>query len=134
MTQIPKQAEYALMALSAMYQARPGELFPARTLCDRYQIPFDVTSRALQRLAKAGILHSVQGKHGGYQIIKDLRGVSLLELLETVNGPVAAADCMSKGCARSDHCPIKGSLHEINDRTRDLFAQLSLDELLAKNL
>lgn len=128
---MPKQVEYALMALSDMQRDHPGKLFSARELCDRHHMPFDVMSKTMQRLVKASILRSVQGVNGGYQIAKDLSAVTFLDLMEAVVGPVAAVNCLKKcGCARSDSCIISGPMHRLNDQLCELYAGMTVMGLI----
>ncbi|MDD3277226.1 MAG: Rrf2 family transcriptional regulator [Kiritimatiellales bacterium] len=129
---MPKQVEYALMALADMQSANPGQLFSARELCDRHQVPFDVMSKTMQRLGRSGILRSVQGVHGGYQIIKDLSGVSLLDLMESVLGEVAAVNCLKKGvsCPLAATCNVSGPMRVLDARLHELYATISLMSLI----
>jgi Rrf2 family protein len=130
---VPKQVEYALMALADMQKANPGQLFAVRSLCDRHQVPFDVMSKTMQRLAKAGILRSVQGANGGYQVIRDLSAVTLLELMEAVTGTIGAVNCLkSCGCARSGHCTISGPMNRLNEKMRELYAGLTVAGLIGQ--
>lgn len=125
---IPKQVEYALMALADMQAANPGQLFSVRELCDRHQVPFDVMSKTMQRLGRAGILRSVQGAQGGYQIIKDLSKISLLDLMESVLGEVAAVNCLKKGvcCPLAATCNVSGPMRVLDARLRELYATISV--------
>lgn len=130
---VPKQVEYALMALADMQDANPGKLFSVRELCDRHQVPFDVMSKTMQRLAKSGILRSVQGAAGGYQIIQDLEEVTLLDVMEAVLGGVAAVNCLKTcGCAHSEHCTISDPMHRLNEKMRELYAGLTVAGLLTE--
>jgi Rrf2 family protein len=129
---MPKQVEYALMALADMQSASPGRLFSARELCDAHGVPFDVMSKTLQRLAHAGILRSVKGKSGGYQVIKDLSTVSLLGLMEAVLGEVATVHCLKNGCTCSlaERCNVSGPMKILDRKLRNLYAGISLAELI----
>lgn len=131
---VPKQVEYALMALTDMQGSNPGKLFSVRELCDCHQVPFDVMSKTMQRMARAGILRSVQGAGGGYQIIRDLADVSLLELMEAVTGQIAAVNCLKKcGCARSDRCTISNSMRHLNKKMNSLYEEVMVAELIAES-
>jgi Rrf2 family protein len=129
---MPKQVEYALMALADMQLANPGKLFSARELCDRHQVPFDVMSKTMQRLGRTGILRSVQGIHGGYQVIRDLSEVTLLDLMESVLGSVATVNCLKKGviCPLAETCNVSGPMKVLDDRLRELYATISLMSLI----
>jgi Rrf2 family protein len=131
---MPKQVEYALMALADMQAANPGQLFSARELCARHQVPFDVMSKTMQRLGRAGILRSVQGVQGGYQIIKDLSRISLLDLMEAVLGGVATVNCLKKGveCPLAETCNVSGPMRVLDARLRKLYADIRVGELIAE--
>lgn len=130
---VPKQVEYALMALADMQGGNPGQLFSVRELCDRHQVPFDVMSKTMQRLAKNSILRSVQGATGGYQVIKNLEVVTLLDVMEAVSGNVAAVNCLKAcGCARSEHCTITTPMNRLNEKMRELYAGLTVAGLIGE--
>jgi len=130
---VPKQVEYALMALMEMQGANPGKLFSVRELCDHHQVPFDVMSKTMQRLARKDILRSVQGASGGYQVIRDLEEVTLLDVMEAVTGGVAAVNCLKTcGCARSEHCTISTPMHRLNEKMRELYAGLTVAGLISE--
>ena len=131
---MPKQVEYALMALADMQAANPGQLFSARELCARHHVPFDVMSKTMQRLGRAGILRSVQGVQGGYQIIKDLSKISLLDLMEAVLGGVATVNCLKKGvsCPLAETCNVSGPMRVLDARLRKLYADILVGELIAE--
>lgn len=130
---MPKQVEYALMALADMQSANPGQLFAVRELSDRHQVPFDVMSKTMQRLSRAGILRSVQGVHGGYQIIKNLSTVSLLALMQAVLGDVAAVNCLKKGisCPLAETCNVSAPMRILDEKLRELYDKITLMSLIA---
>lgn len=114
MNKINRKVEYALVALKHMSHKRPGELSTVKEICQLYTCPFDATSRVMQSLAQKQILKSEQGAYGGYQIMRDLRKVSLYDLIEVTVGPIEIAKCMSseKGSERQDRNPQDAVSHE----------------------
>ena len=132
MLSMPKQLEYALMVLGDMHAGAPGELFPARALCDRLDIPFDVVSKALQRMKHAEIVRSVQGKYGGYQVIRDLSRLQLSELADVVIGPNAVATCLLPGheCRHSASCTIRRAVRRLDQRFHKLLADTTILDLI----
>jgi len=130
---MPKQVEYALMALAEMQGGNPGKLYSVRELCDQHHVPFDVMSKTMQRLVRGSILRSVQGVNGGYQIAKDLSDVTFLDLMEAVVGRVAAVNCLKKcGCPRSGSCTISGPMHRLNDKLSELYDGITVMGLIAE--
>jgi Rrf2 family nitric oxide-sensitive transcriptional repressor len=132
MLSMPKQLEYALMVLGEMHAGAPGQLFAARALCDRLDIPFDVASKALQRMKHASIVRSVQGKYGGYQLTRDLARLQLSELAEVVVGHSAVATCLLPGheCRHSSSCTIRRAVRRLDQRFQQLLADTSILDLI----
>ena len=132
MVVIPRQVEYAVMALSAMSQAQPGQVFAARALCESNGTPFDVMSRTLQRLHRAGVLRAVRGVSGGYQLIRRVDDLNLLDLFDAVSGRLSAARCTggAGGCRMRDVCKVSGSMKTLDVRIRELYRAVRLSDLL----
>lgn len=133
MATLPRQVEYALMALADMHAANPGQLFAVRTLCEKHQVPFDVMSKAMQRMARAKMLRAVKGVNGGYQIIRDLSEVTLLDLMEAIMGRVGTVACQRDGkpCPRDGDCNVSDSMAMLDRRFKDLYRTTSVQELIA---
>ena len=133
MIHLPKQIEYALMVLAEMQAGKPGQLYSVRSLTEQLAIPFDVTSKAMQAMTHAGILRSVQGKYGGYQIIRDLETVSLEELMRVVVGPTAIATCLQPGhtCPHTGRCAIRRAVARIDTRMRTFLQGVPVMELIS---
>ena len=133
MIHLPKQVEYALMALAEMQQGKPGQLFSVRALTKTLGVPYDVAGKALQGMAHAGILRSVQGKYGGYHIARDLAGVSLEELMQAVVGTRAIANCLESGhaCPHRGSCSIRRGIVRIEAQLRSFLDSISLQDVLA---
>ncbi|MCE9615753.1 MAG: Rrf2 family transcriptional regulator [Lentisphaerae bacterium] len=132
MAALPRQVEYALMALADMHQAHPGQLFAVRGLCEAHQVPFDVMSKTMQRLARAKILRAVKGVNGGYQIIKDLSAVTLYDLMEAIMGSVGAVACLKDGkeCPLEHCCNVSESMLALDRKLKDVYRGTSVLELL----
>ncbi len=133
MATLPRQVEYALMALAEMRQAPPGQLFAVSALCERHEVPFDVMSKAMQRMARARILRAVKGVNGGYQIIKDLSNVTLLDLMEAIMGRVGVVACQRNGkaCPREGRCTVTDSMDRLDRRFKELYRTTTVQDLIA---
>lgn len=113
----------------------PGELTSAKELSDALHTPFDATARVLQVMSQKGLLHVEHGALGGYQILKDLSKISVLELMNMIEGPTAIVKCLHKEepCEISNNCNIASPLTVLNNRLNDFYRELSLKELLLDN-
>ena len=85
------------------------------------KIPEKFLAKILQRLSKAGLLRSIRGSNGGFSLRKPAGKITMLEVIEALEGPVAINRCLlRKGeCAEDQVC---GSLRRLGRGTAE-FAQ-----------
>jgi len=79
MVRLSRKADYALIALGYLSE-RAGRVSSARQIAGECQVPLPLLMNLLKRLHQHGILRSVRGMAGGYQVAVDLRDLSLFEL------------------------------------------------------
>lgn len=117
-----------------MSQKMPGELTTAKEVSETFKTPFDATARVMQMMAQRGYLKSEQGASGGYQITKDLSKLTLLDLVEMIEGPTALVKCFQKEepCDISRTCNIVSPITALNEKMNDFFKNVSLKELLVE--
>jgi Rrf2 family transcriptional regulator, nitric oxide-sensitive transcriptional repressor len=131
MIRISRDVEYALIALKSLHLARPGELTSVRAICATHNLPFDATSHVLQRLKRAEVVRSEQGVRGGYQLIKDLSKLTLMELLEIVGTSTNLMGCMENpcGCELVGTCNIISPLVMLSQRLTEFYRDITVKEL-----
>lgn len=133
MLKINRKVEYALMALKFMAAKEEKSLTSAREICETFNVPFDTTAKVLQIMNSNGILNSVKGIRGGYQLKKNLAEVTYMELARLVEGKEEGQFCQnSKGevCELYTSCNIANPLELLNKKLNSYLEGLSLKELL----
>jgi len=132
MFKLNKKVEYAIIALQHMHRCDEGQMSTVKEICELYGAPFDVTSRAMQKMASKGILKSIKGAHGGYLIQYNLAELKLLNLFESISGDVTIANCVIDPC-KCDliaSCNIVDPITRLNELLRNFFADITVLELL----
>ncbi|MET9273886.1 Rrf2 family transcriptional regulator [Kribbella sp. NPDC003557] len=71
----------------------PGEAVTAKRLAAFYNLPTAYLNKQLQALTRAGILTSASGPKGGFQLARDPRDISLLDIVVAIDGPDEAFRC-----------------------------------------
>ena len=71
----------------------PGEAVTAKRLATFYDLPTAYLNKQLQALTRAGILSSVSGPKGGFQLARDPRNITLLDIVVAIDGPEDAFRC-----------------------------------------
>jgi len=72
-----------------------------RTICDNEYIPIKFAYKILKKLEKAGIVRSIRGKKGGYQLAKPIGDISMFEIVSAVDDSLFLNECL----APSHLCP-----------------------------
>jgi Rrf2 family nitric oxide-sensitive transcriptional repressor len=135
MLKLNRKLEYAFIALQHMKGKKPGELTSANEIAEQYSIPFDGTARVLQVMAQKSVVRAEQGAHGGYQIIKDLRKLTLFELMEMILGPVELARCLSgRNCEIQSTCNVRNPVRVLENKLVEFYRGLSLSEILSPTI
>lgn len=96
MTHALRISEAASFAMHAMglIAATSDESLTVRSIAERFKISQAHLSKVLQRLAKVGLLTSVRGPKGGFSLSRPSDRVTLLEVFEAIEGPLAPTVCL----------------------------------------
>ncbi|MDK2973411.1 MAG: hypothetical protein PWP23_3166 [Candidatus Sumerlaeota bacterium] len=134
MLRLTKQTDYALVLLSLIARNGASEMFTARDLARRTNIPLPMVSKILKRLGKEEILHSVRGASGGYRLARDPSEVSVAEIILTLEGPISITECSGESdtlCALECSCPVSSTLQRVNRAVIDALEGISIGDVAA---
>ena len=111
MLKFSKKVEYALIAMVNMDEVMgQGELVTAKSLSGKFNIPPDIMGKVLQALVRNDLLVSVQGVKGGYTISRSLDRITVLEIIEAIDGSISLTSCIKDEqglCSQFEYCGIQ---------------------------
>ncbi len=115
--QITRQADYALRAMVFLARMEPNQRAATKKIAEQQNIPPSFLAKIISQLSIAGLIHTSRGAHGGVVLSRPAAEISLLEVIEAIDGPIALNECtVSPGnCDQADNCP----LHDIWQETQD---------------
>ena len=91
-------------------------------------------SRLIIELRQAGMVESVRGARGGYHLAKNPKEITLLEIIEVMEGPVGIVNCVYKDnkkfCDRIETCGPREVLALVNEKIRQVLADSTLQDML----
>jgi len=106
--QITRQADYAVRAV--LYLAKMGSERRAATsqIAEEQQIPPSFLAKIVSQLSVAGLLQTSRGARGGVSLARTPEKISLLEVVEAIDGPILLNECVAENgsCTFEDDCPI----------------------------
>ena len=110
MFSLSKKADYGLIALKHLAR-HTNESVSAREIATEYRIPAELLAKILQRLARKGLVVSQQGTHGGYVLARDPSKISIVDVVEALDGPIGITPCeRGSSCEQIDRCSVKDPL------------------------
>src|SRR5512140_803132 len=121
--QITRQADYAVRAVLHLAQIKNGDRAATSIVAKEQHIPPSFLAKIISQLSIAGLLHTSRGARGGVTLARDPREISLLDVVEAIDGPIMLNECVGDpaDCDDSKNCPM----HSIwNDAQKDLVKRL----------
>ena len=112
--QITRREEYGLKGILFLAQQPPEKVTLVGEISRVQKIPEKFLAKIFQRLAKAGLLRSIRGARGGFLLRKPAHEITMREVIEALEGPVAINRCLlRKGeCGEESDCPLHDVLEE----------------------
>ncbi|MBI2757413.1 MAG: Rrf2 family transcriptional regulator [Chloroflexi bacterium] len=107
--QITRQADYAVRAV--LHLARLGNTERAATslIAEKQHIPPSFLAKIISQLSIAGLLHTSRGARGGVTLGRDPKDISVLEVVEAIDGPIRLNECVGEDglCLFENECPLR---------------------------
>ncbi len=103
-----------------------------RDIAESQQISEKYISRLIVDLRRARLVRSVRGANGGFHLAKSPKEITLLEILETMEGTISIVDCIlaPEKCPRNHNCTARGIWSNLNEGIRDMMRTITLEEII----
>ena len=124
------RSEYGLLALIDI-ACRSGEgPVSARGIAERQGIPGKFLEQLFVALRQSGLVTAVRGAHGGFELSRDAEGITVLDVVEALEGPLQPTQCpVLEPCGRSGPCAAVGVWTQATNALRDVLGRTTLAEL-----
>ena len=131
MLRVTKLTDYATLVLTVL-AARPGDVLSAPDLAEHAGLEAPTVAKVLKPLAQAGLVEGFRGANGGYRLARDAAAISLVEIVEAMEGPLGMTECsLHDGqCGIEQSCGVRANWRRINDVVADALRGVSLAEML----
>ncbi len=129
---ITLEADYAVRIVGCL--ASSGQRADAKAISDETAVTLRFALKILRKLAASGIVKSFKGKNGGYELAKPPSAISLMEVIESVEGKYRLSRCLSPDfeCSRgmSGRCKYQRVFDEISVEVEKKLADCTFDMLI----
>jgi FeS assembly SUF system regulator len=129
---LSKITDYGILVLAHLARKPMAATHNAREIASAVELPLPVVSKVLKVLARAGVLESRRGSKGGFALMRHPGELSVTEMIEALDGPVALTECSgSKSlCQHQGSCTVRAPLQVINTAVERTLAAITLAELI----
>lgn len=132
MIRLAKLTDYGIVVLS--YIARDGGsgVHNARDIAAEVNLPLPTVSKLLKMLTRSGLLAARRGVKGGYQLSRLPQQISMIEIINALEGPISMTECASEplsACMIEVGCPVRSNWQRINDAVYNALQGISLADM-----
>lgn len=128
------RALYGMRAMLALARTHgQGSTF-LKDIVEREGLPGTYLEQLMVPLRKSGIVLAVRGARGGYALARDPAEITVLSILEALEGPLTLSECPNGAacCSRPDACALQDLWDEGSRALTQVYQGLSLAELLER--
>lgn len=129
---VRRNTDYALRAMVNLVGHCENEPVSSTELSQQGQIPYQLTCKLMQKLHNAKLVKSCMGPKGGFKLSKEPSKISLLEVVEAIQGPVKLNRCLLGNgvCPQQKNCKVRGKLSELEDSINNYLGSVKLNGLV----
>ncbi len=142
MLTLTRKTDYALIALSHL-AANQGRVVSAREIAVRYRVPLALLMNLLKMCAARGLVESVRGARGGYKLGKAPDKITLVELVEAIEGPLKLSQChglsqpqgrilpaeTEPSCQVGSCCPVRVAINSVHMRLQGFLSEMTIADV-----
>jgi len=129
---LTKKASYGLIAAAELARVPSAGPVSARSIASKYGLPAPFVEKILHELKTEGIVDAVQGRYGGYRLVRPPEKISVRDILIGLGESLDLVGCLTSdehGCQIQDACPTRSLWQQINLRFVSLLDSLTLADV-----
>ena len=134
MLRIAKLTDYGMMLMAHFARQEAGALLSSREVAEATKFTAPTVSKLLKLLTRSGLLQSVRGTHGGYQLNRPSESIDVSQIIEALEGPLAMTECADarvSTCSDESCCPLRSHWNHINLAVKTALGTVSLQQIAA---
>jgi Rrf2 family protein len=107
--QITRQADYAVRAVYHLTKLGSDQRASTSQIAQEQHIPPSFLAKIISQLSVAGLLNTSRGARGGVSLARSPEDISILDVVEAIDGPILLNDCVDNksACTFTGECPIR---------------------------
>ena len=133
--QITRQADYAVRAVLHLSKLGSTQRAATSTIAEEQRIPPSFLAKIISQLSIAGLLHTSRGARGGVTLAREPQEITLLEVIEAIDGPIQLNDCVGESgiCTFDKDCPLRPVWCDAQEELVNRLRGTNFEQLMAQN-
>lgn len=134
--QFTRKAEYAVLALMDLALQEPGQYVLSRDVAIRQRIPVKFIAQIMAALSKAGWVEGQRGSQGGVRLGVPAEQLTLLNVIEAIDGPLAINPCLAGdyACPQEPTCPLHNTWSEAQQQMVEVLERTTIKDLASAKM
>ena len=132
MLRLNRMTDYAILVLGALAH-RHGETLASGRLAEVTDLPQPTVAKVLKMLLAAELVETQRGVRGGYRLVKFAAQISLVHIVEAMEGPIAVTGCADgarEPCMAGNCCCMRKHWMHINLTIHKALMDVTLEDLI----
>jgi Rrf2 family protein len=131
MMELTRKGEYAIRGIVYLASCPANQVCLLSDIAAAVDVPQTFLAKIFQQFSKIGLVKSYRGTGGGFILGRSAENITLLEVVEAVEGPIVPNRCVTGGneCNRVTSCNVHPVWLNVQTQVRDILAGVSLKEL-----
>ncbi len=129
---ISRSTGYALLAVGYIAKNQKDGLVMSQDIARQYEIPLEYLLKILQQMVRAKVLRSKRGPSGGFSLAKPASRITMLEIIEAVDGPMATHLSLAEQAQGAKlGMKVEKAFEKAITQARNVFEKTKLSTLIA---
>ena len=128
---LSKTVSYAVQVTLQLAEQKNDTPVPCSRLAEQGKLPERFLTQILGNLATHGVLESTRGAEGGYMLIRSPDDISLLEMIEAIDGPVKANLPSASGLPAASKSKLQDALRSVTTTSRLQLESIKMSQLMS---
>lgn len=132
MLKLGKLTDYAVALTVQLSRENARASHSASHLAEKTGLPEPTVAKVLKKLSQSKIVESVRGASGGYRLARTPAEISICDVIEAMDGPIAITSCIDENdqtCSTGAQCPTRGKWAPVNMAIRKALRAVSIADM-----
>lgn len=129
--ELTRKGDYAIRGIVYLASQPPNKISLLSEIAAAVDVPQTFLAKIFQQFSKTGIVKSFRGTGGGFLLASPPEEITLLQVVEAVEGPILPNRCVLKAgeCERDVSCTVHPVWHQVQQKVRGILGNITLKDL-----